>query len=83
MSWLLLALAAAVLAYASRRWILQALVPRGIPGIPAYSDSRPIVGDLPKIIKAIKEHDSFRMFFDAVGQDLGPIAQVRLGPLKT
>lgn len=75
--------AALTLAYLYRHRLLQYLVPEGIPGIPAYTDSVPILGDLPKVIRSIKANHSFRVFFDGVGKDLGPIAQVRLGPGKT
>jgi hypothetical protein len=59
--------------------IRRLLIPRGIKGIPALSGSVPLWGDIPVMGKMIGDHDSFSYFFDWVGKELGPIAQVRAG----
>jgi hypothetical protein len=69
--------------YTFRGWIISLLTPKGVRGIPAYPDSLPVMGDLPRLGAVIKEHNSFSVFFDQIGKDLGPIAQVRLSFLKT
>ena len=69
--------------YASRSWILSLLTPRGVAGIPAYPDPAPLLGDLPRLAASMKANNKFSIFFDGIGKDLGPIAQVRLSYLKT
>lgn len=66
------------LAFLLRKPILRLLTPKGIPGIPAYSDAVPIWGDLPRLSKYTKESGSFSEVFDDAARDLGPIAQIRL-----
>lgn len=69
--------------YTSRAWLLSLITPKGIPGIPTYPDAAPLMGDLPRLIASMEKHNKFSMFFDQVGKDLGPVAQVRLSYLKT
>lgn len=76
-------LAVGSIVYLFRSWILRQLVPTGIPGIPAYPDAYPFLGDIPRLASAIKATGCFSKFFDQVGHDLGPIAQLRLTPFKT
>lgn len=64
------------------RYLPAILTPRGLPGIPAYSDPLPILGDLMRLVRSGKLNSGLRVFFNTVGQDLGPIAQLRIGPLK-
>lgn len=79
----LILLGVAALTYLFRRCILALITPGGIPGLPSYPDPIPIFGDLPRVVKSVKANHSFRIFFDGVGKDLGPIAQVKLGPGTT
>lgn len=71
------------LAFLFRKPILCLLTPKGIPGVPAYSDAVPIWGDLPRLSKHMKQSGSFSEFFDDVARDLGPIAQIRLSFFTT
>jgi hypothetical protein len=64
------------------RYLPGILTPRGLPGIPSYPDPLPVLGDLLRVMRSGKLHFGLRVFFDTVGQDLGPIAQIRIGPLK-
>lgn len=63
--------------YSVRKWLLALLTPKNIPGIPAYPDPYPIIGDIPRIAASVKQHDRFTAFFDQITLDLGPVAQVR------
>jgi hypothetical protein len=70
--------AAAILAlYLLQRW-LKFLTPKGIPGMPAYPDPYPILGDVPRMAAHIKKHRKFSHLFDQMGRDLGPISQLKL-----
>lgn len=69
--------------YASRSWLLSLITPKGIPGVPAFPYSTPILGDIPKLAAKMKEYEKFSSFFDEVGRQLGPVAQVRLTAYKT
>lgn len=71
------------LLYLGGRYLLILITPFGLPGIPCYPDPVPVLGDLPRLIRSIKANHGFRVFFDGVARDLGPIAQVRVGFGKT
>ncbi|EGO03072.1 hypothetical protein SERLA73DRAFT_176590 [Serpula lacrymans var. lacrymans S7.3] len=60
------------------RFALWALTPRALPGIPHYP-VRPF-GDIGRIIKHVKETGFRTTWFNVVSKELGPIAQVMLGP---
>jgi hypothetical protein len=60
---------------------LRFLTPATIPGIPAYPDPQPILGDLARVGERVKETGSFTKFIDGVVRDLGVISQLRMGPL--
>ena len=64
--------------YLLRQPIKRWLTPKGIPGIPAYPDPRPIFGDAWRLAKYVREDKSISKFFDGLPRDLGPVAQVRL-----
>ena len=70
-------------AYLLRSWLLYLITPQGIPGIPKYPDSTPLLDDIPKIAASVKEHDTTCALFDKIGHELGVVAQVRLAGLKT
>jgi hypothetical protein len=72
-----------VLLFLSFKPILRLLTPQGIPGIPAYSDSSPILGDLGRVGREVEKRNGFAPFIDQVAQDLGPIAQLRMSFLRT
>jgi hypothetical protein len=75
--------AAVALIVALWRPILRVLTPKGIPGIPAYPDPKPIWGDIPRMKQAIETHGGFSPCFDDMAKDLGVISQLRLGFFKT
>ncbi|KAK8847634.1 hypothetical protein IAR55_005493 [Kwoniella newhampshirensis] len=54
---------------------------RPIPGIPYWPDGHILWGDIPRLDKAMKEHDSVMWGIDETARALGPISQLRLGPL--
>lgn len=62
-----------------RKW----LTPRGIPGIPAYSDPQLFWGDIHRLKTSIEQYGGFSRCFDATAKDLGVISQLRLGFFKT
>ncbi|ORY21756.1 cytochrome P450 [Naematelia encephala] len=74
---------AVVILWFGRRWILSLLTPRSIPGIPAYPDPVPVLGDIPRLAASMKATNGFIGFMDKVAKDLGPIAQVRISFLNT
>jgi hypothetical protein len=63
--------------------ILQSLTPQGVPGIPAYPNPTPILGDLGRVVQAVKKFNCFGPLVDQLAQDLGPIAQLRISFLQT
>jgi hypothetical protein len=67
-----------VLLYILYKPILRLLTPQGIPGIPAYPDSKPFLGDIKRFAKGIKEYGGPGAVFDKTAKDLGPIAQIRI-----
>ena len=69
--------------WTSQKWLLRLITPKGIPGIPGYSDCTPIFGDIPKLSASVKKHEGIATFMDQVGRDLGPVAQLRLTAAKT
>ncbi len=71
------------LIYLFRQQILNFFIPRSIPGIPAYPDPQPFLGDISRIAKSIKATKSFSNFFDKCAKDLGPLCQVRLSFFET
>jgi hypothetical protein len=73
----------AILAYLFRSRIQSLLTPKGLPGLPAFADASPILGDIPRIAASLKESNDSSSFFARMGKDLGPIAQVRLTAFKT
>ena len=66
-----------------RRFLLGLLTPRGYSGIPSYPDSKPLWGDVHRIKNAVQSGRSAVAAFDRALKDLGPIAQMRLGFIKT
>jgi hypothetical protein len=80
---LILGLLACFLLFIARSWFSSLITPKGIPGIPAYPDPTPVLGDIPRIAASLKAQQSNTAFFQQVGRDLGPIVQVRLTGLKT
>ena len=75
--WLYVALSVALLAVAYRPF-LRLLTPPRIPGIPAYPDAMPLLGDMLRLGKWL-EHSTLGSFFNQCSKDLGVISQIRLG----
>jgi hypothetical protein len=69
--------------YLFRTNLLRLLIPRGIPGIPAYTDSKPFWGDIHRIKDSFEHHGGYSHCFDSVCKDLGPIGQIKLGFFQT
>jgi hypothetical protein len=67
------------LLYIFRARLRNAIIPRGLNGIPTLKTGVPIWGDIPMMGKMIGDHDSFSYFFDWMAKELGPIGQVRVG----
>lgn len=65
------------------RPLLRLLTPRAIPGIPAWPNPSPILGDIPRIAKCFKETGGFSRFMDQCAMELGVISQIRLGFFHT
>jgi hypothetical protein len=72
-----------VVLYLLHKPILKLFTPQGIPGIPAYPNPSPILGDLWRMGQEIKKLNGFGPFLDQVSRDLGPIVQVRLSFKQT
>ena len=62
-----------------RRPLLRIITPRDLPGIPAYPDPSPMLGDIPRMRKMMKSSGGFGDLADACARELGAIAQLRVG----
>lgn len=78
-----LALTLPVILFLYRHALLRLLTPRGIPGVPAYPNPKPLWGDLQFFQASMQEHGGFSKCFDDMATDLGVISQLRLGFFKT
>ncbi|KAL7419102.1 hypothetical protein Q5752_005938 [Cryptotrichosporon argae] len=72
-----------VLLYLARRPLLALITPRGVPGIPAYPDPLPVLGDVVRFGKLTKALGTAGAAFDAFADDLGPLYQLRIGFFNT
>lgn len=71
------------LLYILRRPFLRLITPQGIPGIPKLPNPSPVTGDIPWLAETGKRIPGMTRIMDEVAKELGPIAQVRIGPLAT
>ncbi|WVQ98298.1 hypothetical protein IAU59_005421 [Kwoniella sp. CBS 9459] len=55
--------------------------PKTLPGIPCWPHGHPVLGDLLRLQAVIHNNGSFTDFLDLSAKTLGPISQIRLGPL--
>lgn len=70
---------AIALGYLLRKPFLKLITPKGIKDVPAFSDPRPIWGDVHRVASTMKEHGGITPLLDQVAKELGPIAQLRIG----
>jgi hypothetical protein len=77
--WLILAICLPILWLLFRRPIRQYITPKGIPGIPALDNPKPLWGDLGLMGQVIGDMGSFSYWFDYCAERMGAISQVRVG----